>query len=285
MNEDIDGIANTEKKWHVISARMREIENFNKTWYGVKMKWNRWGRKYFGIEERVRRRTDSMTTGVRNKPAPKIKASERAATVEASPEAPYQSCTCGAPDAAVDGMIACEGTHELSSWFHYECVGLTADTLPAGRWFCTECMEADLRNDDDEVEYQEGDGEEEYPEDDEAEYEEGGKAEYQEADGAEHEEGNGEEYQAADEEHQNADTEEYEEGNREEHQEADGDQYEEANGDEYEEFDEEELEDLPPSLPDHAPKPKRKRDEDDDEYSPDATHVSSDTIRSKRIRV
>ncbi|MCJ1414305.1 hypothetical protein MMC32_000631 [Xylographa parallela] len=179
LDEDVPGTVNTERKWHVISLRMRNIDKSNKTWYSVKNKWNRQGRKYFGIDERVRRRTDSMTTGIRNQPAPKIKASERAAEPERPAEAPYQSCTCGAPDAAEGGMIACDGEHELTSWFHYECVGLTAETLPSGNWFCPECMEdvpsnngdAEVHEEANEEEYE--DNEEEYEEeDDEEEYEE-----------------------------------------------------------------------------------------------------------------
>ncbi|MCJ1380315.1 hypothetical protein MMC17_003418 [Xylographa soralifera] len=211
MDEDVDGIANTERKWHVISSRMRNIDKFNKSWYGVKNKWNRWGRAFFGIDERVRRRTDSMTTGIRNKPAPKIKASERTDTQEPSAEAPYQPCTCGAPDAANGGMIACDGEHQLTSWFHYECIGLTDKTLPNGNWFCPECMGVGFSDD--------------------------------------------------------------------------------ADGEDYDEGDEEKYRELPLALPDHAPKPKRKRDDKDDfddEYGPDATENTSDTITlqsTKRIRV
>ena len=168
MDEDVDGIVNTERKWHVISSGMRDIDGLQKSWYGCKAKWNRWGRSYFNINERIRRRTSSLTTGVRGKLATKIKASERVAAPE-EPKVevdPYHGCTCGATDAAAGGMIACEGEHDLQSWFHFECVGLTAETLPVQSWFCPACLNTEPRD--------EGDGEEydEDEEDEDDEYEE-----------------------------------------------------------------------------------------------------------------
>ncbi|MCJ1403565.1 hypothetical protein MMC11_006788 [Xylographa trunciseda] len=199
------GIWNTEQKWHEISSRMHDADNFDRPWNSCKNMWNRWGRKYFAFDERVRPRTDSLTTGIRNKPASKKKASEVTTAPPPPPspstETPYQPCPCGQPDTASGDMVACDGEHQ-NSWFHYQCVGLTAETLPSGSWYCHECVEAGYQAD------------------------------------------------------------------------SDADNYEE----------------LPLALPDHAPQPKRKRDdkdEFDDEYGPDATETTSDTITlqsAKRIK-
>ncbi|RMZ52384.1 hypothetical protein APUTEX25_000659 [Auxenochlorella protothecoides] len=36
-------------------------------------------------------------------------------------------------------MIACEHPECLIEWFHFECVGLTAENRPKGKWYCKEC--------------------------------------------------------------------------------------------------------------------------------------------------
>ena len=162
-DEDVDGITDTEQKWWEIADRMRNIDGFDKTWHGIKNKWNRWGRSHFGIDERVRRRTNSMTTGIRNKPAPKIKASKKTTTNKAErnerPSSPatseYVPCYCGDDEDKTRPMIACDGAHP-TSWFHYDCVGVVQDNLPEN-WYCRECVAAgfalhdeDADNEDDE---------------------------------------------------------------------------------------------------------------------------------------
>jgi hypothetical protein len=59
--------------------------------------------------------------------------SKRAAKQMVEPE----YCTCGTP--ADDDMIACDG-HCAKEWFHFACVGLTAETVPEGDWYCDECQ-------------------------------------------------------------------------------------------------------------------------------------------------
>ena len=36
-------------------------------------------------------------------------------------------------------MIACEHPECPIEWFHFECVGLTPDNRPKGKWYCNEC--------------------------------------------------------------------------------------------------------------------------------------------------
>lgn len=36
-------------------------------------------------------------------------------------------------------MIACEHPECPTEWFHFECVGLTADNRPKGKWYCKDC--------------------------------------------------------------------------------------------------------------------------------------------------
>jgi hypothetical protein len=46
-------------------------------------------------------------------------------------------CTCGTP--ADNEMIACDG-HCAKEWFHFACVGLAAENVPEGEWYCDECQ-------------------------------------------------------------------------------------------------------------------------------------------------
>jgi hypothetical protein len=39
------------------------------------------------------------------------------------------------------GMVACDGEGCVGEWFHFACVGMTAETVPDGEWFCDECVE------------------------------------------------------------------------------------------------------------------------------------------------
>jgi len=48
-------------------------------------------------------------------------------------------CICGTP--ASDEMVACDGAGCACTWFHFECVGMTAVTVPEGKWFCEGCVE------------------------------------------------------------------------------------------------------------------------------------------------
>jgi hypothetical protein len=50
--------------------------------------------------------------------------------------AELEYCNCGMP--ASDDMIACDANC-ARQWFHFACVGLTADTVPEGAWYCEEC--------------------------------------------------------------------------------------------------------------------------------------------------
>lgn len=50
-------------------------------------------------------------------------------------------CYCKKP--SVGTMIACDSDNCEIEWFHWECVGLTAD--PVGAWFCPQCREKDKR--------------------------------------------------------------------------------------------------------------------------------------------
>ena len=43
-------------------------------------------------------------------------------------------CLCGAP--STDQMIGCDDVKCPVEWYHYQCVGLTEDTIPEGKWFC-----------------------------------------------------------------------------------------------------------------------------------------------------
>lgn len=38
-------------------------------------------------------------------------------------------------------MIACDGPDCETEWFHYNCVGITEDTIPNCTWFCNECKQ------------------------------------------------------------------------------------------------------------------------------------------------
>ena len=46
-------------------------------------------------------------------------------------------CLCGLP--ATTDMIACDESDCKIEWFHYECVGLTAQTVPEDSWICELC--------------------------------------------------------------------------------------------------------------------------------------------------
>ncbi|RMZ71092.1 hypothetical protein GMOD_00005594 [Pyrenophora seminiperda CCB06] len=54
-------------------------------------------------------------------------------------EPKVEFCTCGTP--GNNWMVACDGVGCAREWFHFECVGMTATTIPEGEWYCEECVE------------------------------------------------------------------------------------------------------------------------------------------------
>ena len=46
---------------------------------------------------------------------------------------------CRCKGLATREMIACDNKNCTFEWFHYSCVGLTADSIPDGSWFCDNC--------------------------------------------------------------------------------------------------------------------------------------------------
>ncbi|CAI9636922.1 unnamed protein product [Alternaria burnsii] len=70
---------------------------------------------------------------------PPRKKSKHTPTPSQSPisEDTPEYCICGTP--ADNDMIACDRPSCNAEWFHYVCVGLTAATIPEGKWFCEEC--------------------------------------------------------------------------------------------------------------------------------------------------
>lgn len=38
-------------------------------------------------------------------------------------------------------MIACDNEDCAIEWFHFECVGLTTENRPKGKWYCRECTQ------------------------------------------------------------------------------------------------------------------------------------------------
>lgn len=46
-------------------------------------------------------------------------------------------CTC--KRISFGEMIACDNPECAVEWFHFECVGLTPETRPKGKWYCKDC--------------------------------------------------------------------------------------------------------------------------------------------------
>ena len=52
---------------------------------------------------------------------------------------PYEPCCdCGRPNNAEE-MIGCDGDHCKIRWYHFSCVGLTAESIPDGELLCPTC--------------------------------------------------------------------------------------------------------------------------------------------------
>lgn len=47
-------------------------------------------------------------------------------------------CPCAKPDD--EFMVACDGQRCRYQWFHFVCVGLDGKSIPAGDWYCPECV-------------------------------------------------------------------------------------------------------------------------------------------------
>lgn len=46
-------------------------------------------------------------------------------------------CICRKPE--TDNMVACDNENCALEWFHYQCMKVTAKTLPKGKWYCHDC--------------------------------------------------------------------------------------------------------------------------------------------------
>jgi hypothetical protein len=98
---------------------------------------------FFGEEEELprpaayplKRNSDEVDTPHRKK----TKRASPSPSPAPNPEPEPEYCVCGTP--ADNDMIACDAPKCHAEWFHYVCVGLTAATIPPGKWFCDECTE------------------------------------------------------------------------------------------------------------------------------------------------
>ncbi|XP_072022093.1 uncharacterized protein [Amphiura filiformis] len=55
-------------------------------------------------------------------------------------------CLCKQQQASSSPMLYCNNRFcTLGSWFHYDCIGITSDTVPKGIWFCSKACEADSK--------------------------------------------------------------------------------------------------------------------------------------------
>ena len=50
----------------------------------------------------------------------------------------FSASVCACLPATTE-MVACDASGCKIEWFHYQCVGLTADTIPEGSWSCDVC--------------------------------------------------------------------------------------------------------------------------------------------------
>ena len=99
---------------------------------------------FFGAEEDelprpvaspLKRKSDEVDTP----PRKKTKRASPSPSPAPAPGPEPEYCVCGTP--ADNDMIACDAPKCHAEWFHYVCVGLTAATIPPGKWFCDECTE------------------------------------------------------------------------------------------------------------------------------------------------
>lgn len=96
-------------------------------------------REWYCPDCRVQRR-NAKKRSQQGQPATQPSRSRRATRKTAEPE----YCTCGTP--GNNDMIACDANC-AKQWFHFVCVGLTAQTVPDGAWYCDECRMEQERKD------------------------------------------------------------------------------------------------------------------------------------------
>lgn len=54
---------------------------------------------------------------------------------------PSEPVYCYCQRVSFGEMIACDNEDCAIEWFHFECVGLTPENRPKGKWFCKECLQ------------------------------------------------------------------------------------------------------------------------------------------------
>ncbi|KAL0037993.1 hypothetical protein WJX79_008923 [Trebouxia sp. C0005] len=66
-----------------------------------------------------------------------------AGTANAIPAAvdPSEPVYCYCQRVSFGEMIACDNEDCAIEWFHFECVGLTPENRPKGKWYCKECIQ------------------------------------------------------------------------------------------------------------------------------------------------
>ncbi|KAK9823528.1 hypothetical protein WJX72_003426 [[Myrmecia] bisecta] len=62
------------------------------------------------------------------------------AEANAAPD-PTEPVYCICQRVSFGEMIACDNPDCPVEWFHYECVGISPDDPPKGKWYCTDCMQ------------------------------------------------------------------------------------------------------------------------------------------------
>ena len=54
---------------------------------------------------------------------------------------PNEPVYCYCQRVSFGEMIACDNEECAIEWFHFDCVGLTPENRPKGKWFCKECIQ------------------------------------------------------------------------------------------------------------------------------------------------
>lgn len=54
---------------------------------------------------------------------------------------PSEPVYCYCQRVSFGEMIACDNEDCAIEWFHFECVGLTPENRPKGKWYCKECTQ------------------------------------------------------------------------------------------------------------------------------------------------
>ena len=54
---------------------------------------------------------------------------------------PNEPVYCYCQRVSFGEMIACDNEECAIEWFHFDCVGLTPENRPKGKWFCKECLQ------------------------------------------------------------------------------------------------------------------------------------------------